>query len=111
MTSAPSTLEQSMAIAEPKRWRTLLLLSLAELLRHVALVQRFRGCPALTKEWRLTESEVSWISIAVQLGFVAGTLISAVLNLSDIISARHLCCYCWSAGAVTNAASVLYSPT
>ena len=46
--------------------------------------------PALEKEWTLSGSQVSWIAIAVQLGFVAGTLLSATLNLPDIISARHL---------------------
>ena len=46
--------------------------------------------PALTREWQLSPSQISWIAIAVQLGFVAGTLVSATLNLPDIISSRHL---------------------
>lgn len=46
--------------------------------------------PALTREWQLSPSQISWIANAVQLGFVAGTLISATLNLPDIISSRHL---------------------
>ena len=46
--------------------------------------------PALTSEWRLSPSQVSWLANAVQLGFVAGTLISATLNLPDVISTRHL---------------------
>jgi MFS family permease len=65
--------------------------------------------PALSKEWHLTDSEISWISIAVQLGFVAGTLISAILNLSDIISARHLVAVSAVAGAITNASFGLYA--
>ena len=65
--------------------------------------------PALSKEWHLSDSEISWISIAVQLGFVAGTLISAILNLSDIISARHLVAVSAVAGAITNASFGLYA--
>src|SRR5262245_53188958 len=46
--------------------------------------------PALEREWNLTDAQVSWLAIAVQLGFVAGTLLSATLNLPDIITTRHL---------------------
>ena len=46
--------------------------------------------PALSHEWQLSSSQISWIANAVQFGFVAGTLISATLNLPDIISTRHL---------------------
>jgi len=46
--------------------------------------------PALAREWHLTESAASWLTLSVQLGFVAGTLLSALFNLPDIISSRHL---------------------
>ena len=58
--------------------------------------------PALSSEWQLTASEVSWLAIAVQLGFVAGTLISATLNLPDIISTRHLFAVSSFLGATLN---------
>jgi MFS family permease len=58
--------------------------------------------PALEKEWSLSGSQVSWIAIAVQLGFVAGTLLSATLNLPDIITTRHLFAVSAFAGAATN---------
>lgn len=64
--------------------------------------------PALDREWNLTESQVSWIAIAVQLGFVAGTLLSATLNLPDIISTRHLFAVSAFLGAATNAIFGLY---
>ena len=41
--------------------------------------------PALTKEWELSASGQAWLTMAVQLGFVAGALGSAVLNLADRI--------------------------
>ena len=46
--------------------------------------------PALQRTWHLSASEISWVANAVQFGFVAGTLISATLNLPDVISTRHL---------------------
>lgn len=64
--------------------------------------------PALDREWNLTESQVSWIAIAVQLGFVAGTLLSATLNLPDIITTRHLFAVSAFLGAVANAAFGLF---
>jgi MFS family permease len=64
--------------------------------------------PALDREWNLTESQVSWIAIAVQLGFVAGTLLSATLNLPDIITTRHLFAVSAILGAVANAVFGLY---
>jgi MFS family permease len=109
MTIAESTLANSDSIAEPKRWRVLTLLSLAVLLGMSLWFSGSAVVPALTREWQLTESEVSWVSIAVQLGFVAGTLISAVFNLSDIISARHLFAVASIAGALTNASFGLFT--
>ena len=74
----------------PKRWRALALLSAAELLGMAAWFSGSAVVPALQRQWDLTPWEISWVANAVQLGFVAGTLISATLNLPDIISTRHL---------------------
>jgi len=64
--------------------------------------------PALSAEWHLSPSQISWIAIAVQLGFVAGTLISATLNLPDIISTRHLLAISAFLGAAVNVVFGLY---
>ena len=65
--------------------------------------------PALSREWNLSSSQVSWLANAVQLGFVAGTLLSATLNLADIITTRHLFAICALLGALTNAFFGLYA--
>ena len=65
--------------------------------------------PALAKEWNLSESAASWLTLSVQLGFVAGTLLSALLNLPDIISPRHLFALTAIAGAIANAIFGWYS--
>jgi len=46
--------------------------------------------PALRQEWQITEAEAAWLTLAVQLGFVVGTLLSAILNLPDVLSVRRL---------------------
>lgn len=58
--------------------------------------------PQIATEWRLSESTAAWLTLAVQLGFVAGTLLSATLNLPDVIPVRRL--FAWSAvaGALCN---------
>ena len=39
--------------------------------------------PALLAEGLVTPGRAGWLTAAVQLGFVAGTLVSAVLSLAD----------------------------
>ena len=60
--------------------------------------------PALAREWHIDSGAANWLTLAVQIGFVAGTLLSALFNLPDIISPRHLFTLTAIAGAVVNAA-------
>ena len=92
----------------PGRWRALTLLAAAELLGMALWFSGSAVVPALEREWNLSPSQVSWIAIAVQLGFVAGTLLSATLNLPDIITTRHLFAVSAFLGATTNAIFGLY---
>ena len=46
--------------------------------------------PQLRAEWELSTTAAAWLTIAVQLGFVCGALVSALLNLSDLIAPRHV---------------------
>ena len=46
--------------------------------------------PQLRDEWGLSTTAASWLTIAVQLGFVAGAVVSAVANLADIVAPRRL---------------------
>jgi len=91
------------------RWRILTILALAELLGMSLWFSGSAVVPALTIEWRLSQSAVSWLTLSVQLGFVAGTLLSALLNLPDIISPRHLFTLAALLGAIVNAMFGLFS--
>jgi MFS family permease len=46
--------------------------------------------PALVAAWHATAATAAWLTMAVQLGFVVGTLTSALLVLADRWSARRL---------------------
>ena len=87
----------------PRRWRMLALLSVAELLGMSLWFAGSAVAPQLQRAWQLDGSEVAWLTIAVQLGFVAGTAISAVLNLADVVPARTLFAVSALAGAVFHA--------
>jgi len=56
---------------------------------------------AIVAEFHLSPGDAAWLTMAVQAGFVAGTLISAILNLPDVFNARHL----FAAGCVCGAAA------
>ncbi len=60
--------------------------------------------PALVAEFRLSTGQAAWLTMAVQGGFVAGTLVSALLNLADLLSARRLFAVGCVLGAVATAA-------
>ena len=62
------------------------------------------AAPGMTTEWGMTAAASAWLTIAVQLGFVAGTLLSAVFLLSDRWSPRGLAAWsCFLASASTAA--------
>ncbi|MEP6570257.1 MAG: MFS transporter [Acidobacteriota bacterium] len=84
------------------RWRALVLLSLAELLAMSLWFSASAVVPALRVEWNLSDSSAGWLTIAVQLGFVCGTLLSAFLNLPDVFKVRYLFAASAFAGALAN---------
>jgi MFS family permease len=57
-------------------------------------------------EFHLTSAETAWLTMAVQAGFVIGTLLSAMLNLPDILNPRRLFAIGCVLGAAANAALV-----
>lgn len=86
------------------RWRVLALLGFAELLGMSLWFSASAVTPQLQRIWGLTTAEAAWLTTIVQLGFVCGTAIAAVLNLADLIPAGRLFSACALLGAVANAA-------
>ena len=91
-----------------RAWRQLTLLSLAELLALSLWFSASAVLPALTREWGLTDGGAAGLTIAVQAGFIVGTLLSALTNLPDVFSARLVMKIGIVLGAATNAALALW---
>ena len=78
----------------------LALIALAELLGMSVWFAANAVAPQLAAQWSLSPSEAGWLSTVVQLGFVVGTAMAAVLNLADTLPSRW-----YFAGAATVAAA------
>ena len=91
------------------RWRVLALLGFAELLGMSLWFSASAVTPQLRAIWGLTIAEAAWLTTIVQLGFVCGTAVAAVLNLADVIPAGRLFSVCALLGAGANAA-ILAAP-
>ncbi len=70
------------------KWKTILLLSLAELLVMGLWFSASAVTTTLSIQWDLNSGQVAWLSMAVTVGFVVGAFISALTNVSDIYSPR-----------------------
>ncbi|AZH24069.1 MFS transporter [Haloplanus aerogenes] len=73
-----------------RKHRVLLVMAVAELLAMSLWFSATAAAPELAAEWGLTDAETAWLTIAVQLGFVTGALLSSVLTLSDVFRPRYL---------------------
>lgn len=71
-------------------WRALALLSTTLVLSMSTWFSASAVIPQLRSDWGVSDSAAAWLTIAVQIGFVAGALFSSVFNLSDIVSPRHV---------------------
>ena len=90
------------------RWRALFFLSLAELGALSLWFSAAAVLPALSREWHLGDGGRAGLTIAVQAGFILGTLGSALANLPDIVSPRLLMLWSAVAGAALNGTLALW---
>jgi MFS family permease len=91
-----------------RRWRALTYLSIAELLALSLWFSATAVLPALARDWHLTESGQAGLTVAVQLGFIIGTFLSALGNLPDIYSPRIIMAISAGVGAAANGALALW---
>ena len=82
--------------------RALGVVSLAVLLASSTWLAGSAAIPGLRAEWGLTDAEGAWLTIAVQVGFIAGTLLFAVSSVADLHSARRVFAWSAAAGAFVN---------
>jgi len=91
----------------PERWRQLAVLSLAELFALSLWFSASAVLPALRREWSLGDAGSASLTVAVQLGFIAGTLGAALANLPDVWPARRVMLAGILVGAGANACLAL----
>jgi len=89
--------------------RELAWLSLAMFLGMTLWFSATAATAPLVAEFRLTPGDAAWLTMAVQGGFVAGTLASALITLPDLINPRRLFALGCAAGAAANASLVFVS--
>ena len=90
--------------------RMLLLVAAAEILGMTLWFSATAAAPQIAREFTLDAGWRAWLTMAVQAGFVAGTLVTAFTNLADAINARRLFAFGCLAGAACNAA-IAAAPT
>ncbi len=71
------------------RWRMLAWICVAELGALSLWFSATAIIPALRTSWMSVDAQ-AWLSMAVTVGFVVGTIVSAVLTLADFVGARRL---------------------
>lgn len=76
--------------AESTRWRMLGLICTAVVLCMTTWFSATAITPELIPLWRLSSAQVSWLTNAVQLGFVTGALFASFISLPDLIPLRRL---------------------
>jgi MFS family permease len=84
----------------------LLRVSAAALLGMTLWFSATAAAPAVAREFRMDEAARAWLTMAVQAGFVAGTLLTAATNLADAINPRRLFAFGCLIGAAVNLAIV-----
>ncbi|MDE2877002.1 MAG: MFS transporter [Gemmatimonadota bacterium] len=95
--------------ADPRRWRILALLAVAELLGMSLWFTATAVSGELGGRWDLSPGQVGWLATAVNLGFVGGTAVAALLNLADVLRSRAYFAVAAVLAALANAA-VLAAP-
>ncbi|HCL25370.1 MAG TPA: MFS transporter [Dehalococcoidia bacterium] len=90
----------------PLRWRMLAYLSVATVLSLTVWFSTNAIAPALEAEKGFSSGDIAWLTIAVQIGFVIGTLLIAITNLVDVINTRKVFAICAVLAGATNAALV-----
>jgi MFS family permease len=89
---------------DPRRWRMLVLLSLALLLGMSQWFTASAVAPQLAAQWTLTPSQSAWLTTMVTFGFVSGTAVAALLNVADVFPSRWYFAGSALAAAACNAA-------
>lgn len=93
-----------------KKW-VLLTLSVSQLLALTLWFSANAVIPQLEALWDLSSFHVSLLSIFVILGFVTGSLVSAIFNIPDVFKTKNVFAASAFLGAMANLIPALYEGT
>ncbi len=92
-------------------WRTLALIAAGEVLGMTLWFSATAAAPAIAVDYHMGLAARAWLTMAVQAGFVAGTLLTALTSLADAINARRLFAAGCVLGAIFNVAITIAPDT
>ena len=90
--------------------RALVVVAVSQLLALGVWFSASAVAPQLQDAWQLGQGGPAALTLAVQIGFVAGALVSATLNLADLFPARALFAISAVAAAVANVGLLAVAP-
>ncbi len=79
-----------MTAERTQAWRQLVFIAALQVLGMATWFSASAVVPSLQAEWDISAGQATWLTASVQLGFVAGALTSAALNLPDRVPAYRL---------------------
>lgn len=79
------------------------LIALAEFLAMSLWFSASAVTPILIAEWQIDAGQAAWLTMSVQIGFVAGALTLTLLNLADLYAPRKVMAIGAIVGAIANA--------
>ena len=91
----------------PTQRRSLVAIAVSQLLTMTLWFSASAVTDQLVDAWGLTLARSAWITLAVQIGFVIGAFVSALLNLADVIPARRLFVIAAAVGVAANTALLI----
>jgi MFS family permease len=82
--------QHTSAVHSSDRWRALVFLAITLVLSMSTWFSASAVIPQLKEAWDLSPRVAPWLTIAVQIGFVCGAVVSSLVNLADIIAPKHV---------------------
>ena len=89
--------------------RALIGIALSQLLVLTLWFSAAAVAPQLRVEWNLSIAAASWLTLAVQIGFVIGAVVIATTGIADSVPSRRLFVIAATVAAAANAAVILIS--
>ncbi len=86
----------------PGRWRALIAIAAAQVGAMSTWFSAAAVAPSLARDWHLSSAQLALLTVAVQVGFVSGGLVSAVTGVADVLSTRRVFIVSAVAAALVN---------